>query len=289
MFAEAVAGRIDAAAEAGKTLTPRRVCALTRRRGQRATGPGQREPDGVVESGDWPDRSPGWPAGGDAERRRCRRSGGRSLIGALTDGRMPEEHANCYTRGNRCAGAALWSLVKVDESRADRAAEILRANGAIDLDERARFPGGAQARWAGCESIRAAWRRKRSGRERGLACGIRTPDPLSGLPLTSEPERDDRRRRARSGADGQNSGLCTATRPASTAACGLPGLLLHGRAAPAARLPRQRDANRCRLPDPVSGEWKQRRQHGIDRRRRCRGKSCAAVRLGSTESSGAAS
>jgi len=56
------------------------------------------------------------------------------LIGALTDAGVPEENANYYAETVRRGGALV--TVKVDESRADRAAEIMRVNGAIDLDER---------------------------------------------------------------------------------------------------------------------------------------------------------
>jgi len=56
------------------------------------------------------------------------------LVGSLTEAGVSAQQANYYAETVRRGGAIV--TVKVDESRADRAAEIMRSNGAIDLDER---------------------------------------------------------------------------------------------------------------------------------------------------------
>jgi len=109
------------------------------------------------------------------------------LIGALTDAGVPEEHANYYAETVRRGGAIV--TVKVDESRADRAAEIMRANGAIDLDER--VSRWREAGWDGWNPAAPPYTAEEAERERRLY-GTHS-DPLSGLPLTSEPDRDNRR------------------------------------------------------------------------------------------------
>jgi uncharacterized membrane protein len=109
------------------------------------------------------------------------------LIGALTEAGVPEEHANYYAETVRRGGAIV--TVKVDESRADRAAAIMRANGAIDLD--ARVSRWREAGWDGWDPSAPPYTAEEAERERRLY-GTHS-DPLSGLPLTSEPERDNRR------------------------------------------------------------------------------------------------
>ena len=109
------------------------------------------------------------------------------LIGALTDAGVPEEHANYYAETVRRGGALV--TVKVDESRADRAAEIMRVNGAIDLDER--VSRWREAGWEGWNPSAPPYTADEAEHERRLY-GTHS-DPLSGLPLTSEPERDNRR------------------------------------------------------------------------------------------------
>jgi uncharacterized membrane protein len=109
------------------------------------------------------------------------------LIGALTEAGVPEEHANYYAETLRRGGAIV--TVKVDESRADRAAEIMRANGAIDLDER--VSRWREAGWEGWNPSAPPYTAEEAERERRLH-GAHA-DPLSGLPLTSDPLRDNRR------------------------------------------------------------------------------------------------
>jgi len=109
------------------------------------------------------------------------------LIGSLTEAGVSPEQANYYAETVRRGGAIV--TVKVDESRADRAAEIMRANGAIDLDERvARW---REAGWEGWDPTARPYTAEEAERERRLY-GTHA-DPLSGLPLTSQPARDNRR------------------------------------------------------------------------------------------------
>ena len=109
------------------------------------------------------------------------------LIGTLTDAGVSEEHANYYAETVRRGGAIV--TVKVDESRADRAAEIMRANGAIDLDER--VSRWREAGWEGWDPSAPPYTAEEAERERRLY-GTHA-DPLSGLPLTTSPSRDNRK------------------------------------------------------------------------------------------------
>ena len=109
------------------------------------------------------------------------------LIGALTEAGVPEEHAHYYAETLRRGGAIV--TVKVDESRADRAAQILRSNGAIDLDER--VSRWREAGWEGWNPSAPPYTAEEAERERRLY-GTHA-DPLSGLPLTKNPARDNRR------------------------------------------------------------------------------------------------
>jgi uncharacterized protein (TIGR02271 family) len=57
------------------------------------------------------------------------------IIGALTDLGVPEEDAHYYAEGVRRGGVLV--TVATDDANADRAAEIMRRHGAVDIDERA--------------------------------------------------------------------------------------------------------------------------------------------------------
>jgi stress response protein YsnF len=59
----------------------------------------------------------------------------RGIIGALTDLGVPEEDAHYYAEGVRRGGVLV--TVATDDATADRAAEIMRRYGAVDIDERA--------------------------------------------------------------------------------------------------------------------------------------------------------
>jgi hypothetical protein len=109
------------------------------------------------------------------------------LVGALTEAGVSPEHANYYAETVRRGGAIV--TVKVDESRADRAAEIMRANGAIDLDER--VSRWRDAGWEGWDPSAPPYTAEEAERERRLY-GTHA-DALSGLPLTQDPARDNRR------------------------------------------------------------------------------------------------
>ena len=109
------------------------------------------------------------------------------VIGALTDEGVPEKHAMYYAEAVRRGGALL--TVRADGVRADRAAEILRANGGIDIDERAsRWRDNG---WTGGDGSARPYTVEEAENERRLY-GMHA-DPLTGLPLTLDPEGDNRR------------------------------------------------------------------------------------------------
>jgi hypothetical protein len=109
------------------------------------------------------------------------------LIGALTRAGIPDEHAGYYAETVRRGGALV--SIRADESRADRAGEILRENGAIDLDQR--VMRWKDAGWRGWDGSAKPYTAEEAERERRLY-GTHS-DPLTGLPLTSDPEGDTRR------------------------------------------------------------------------------------------------
>jgi uncharacterized protein (TIGR02271 family) len=57
------------------------------------------------------------------------------IVGALTDIGVPEEDAHYYAEGVRRGGVLV--TVATDDATADRAAEIMRSHGAVDIDQRA--------------------------------------------------------------------------------------------------------------------------------------------------------
>jgi hypothetical protein len=109
------------------------------------------------------------------------------LIGALTHSGVPKEHATFYAESIRRGGALV--TLRADESRAKRAAEILRKRGAIDLDER--VMRWRDSGWRGWNSSAKPFTPEEAERERRLY-GTHS-DPLTGLPLTSDPDGDNRR------------------------------------------------------------------------------------------------
>src|SRR5262252_4834314 len=109
------------------------------------------------------------------------------LIGALIHSGVPQEHAGYYAESVRRGGALV--TLRVDESRAERAAEILRNRGAIDLDER--VMRWRDSGWRGWNSSAKPFTPEEAERERRLY-GTHS-DPLTGLPLTSDPDGDNRR------------------------------------------------------------------------------------------------
>lgn len=110
-----------------------------------------------------------------------------SLIGALAEEGIPEEHASYYAEAVRRGGALV--TVRADEVRADRAEEILRYCGGIDIHERAaRWRDNG---WTGWDGSARPYTVEEAEHERRLY-GTHA-DPLSGLPLTLDPEGENRR------------------------------------------------------------------------------------------------
>jgi len=109
------------------------------------------------------------------------------LIGALTDAGVPEEHAGFYAESIR-RGGTLVTLC-ADESRAERAAQIMRENGAIDLDQR--VSRWREEGWTSWDPAAPPYSPEEAERERRVY-GTHA-DPLTGLPSTSEPDRESRR------------------------------------------------------------------------------------------------
>lgn len=109
------------------------------------------------------------------------------LIGALTEEGIPEEHATYYAEAVRRGGALV--TVRADDVRADRAAELLRANHGIDIAARA--SRWREAGWTGWDASAPPYTIEEAERERRLH-GMHA-DPLSGLPLTRDPVGDNRR------------------------------------------------------------------------------------------------
>jgi uncharacterized membrane protein len=109
------------------------------------------------------------------------------LIGALTGEGIPEEHASYYAEAVRRGGAIV--TVRADEARADRAAEFMLMNGGIDIDERA--ARWRDTGWNGFDGSARPYTVEEAEQERRLY-GMHA-DPLSGLPLTLDPEGDNRR------------------------------------------------------------------------------------------------
>jgi len=109
------------------------------------------------------------------------------LIGTLTDAGIPEEHASYFAECLRRGGALV--TVKADETRSNRVSEIMRANGAIDLETR--VLRWREAGWEGWNEAALPYTREEAERERRVY-GTHA-DPLTGLPSTNDPELDNRR------------------------------------------------------------------------------------------------
>ena len=109
------------------------------------------------------------------------------LVGALTGEGVPEEHALYYAEAVRRGGALV--AVRTEEVRADRAAEIIRAHGGIDIEERA--SRWREAGWTGSDTLTPPYTKEEAERER-RHYGTHA-DPLTGLPSTTDPEGDNRR------------------------------------------------------------------------------------------------
>jgi hypothetical protein len=112
---------------------------------------------------------------------------GGDLIRTLTNDDIPEEHARHLAEIVRRGGALV--TVKADDTRADRATEIMRANDAVDLG--ARVMRWRESGWEGWNAESLPYTPEEAERERRLY-GTHA-DPLTGLPLTSTPELDNQR------------------------------------------------------------------------------------------------
>lgn len=109
------------------------------------------------------------------------------LIGALTEAGVPEERAGYYAESVRRGGALV--TIKADDARAELAEDILRKNGAFDIDERvARWRDSG---WEGWDPSARPYTQSEAERERN-EYGVHA-DPLSGLPPSRDPVRDNRR------------------------------------------------------------------------------------------------
>ena len=109
------------------------------------------------------------------------------LIGALTEAGVPEDHASFYAESVRRGGTLV--TVRADSARAERAAEIMRDHGAVDLD--ARVSRWRENGWNGWVASGLPYTVEEAERERRLYG--EHADPLTGLPMTGEPERDSQR------------------------------------------------------------------------------------------------
>jgi hypothetical protein len=109
------------------------------------------------------------------------------LVGSLTASGVSKEYANYYGESVRRGGALV--TVRAGEPRAERATEIMRESGAIDIDQR--ISRWRESGWTGWDPSAAPYTREEAERERRLY-GTHA-DPLSGLPSTADPERENRR------------------------------------------------------------------------------------------------
>lgn len=109
------------------------------------------------------------------------------LLAGLTSAGVPEEHAGYYVETIRRGGAVVTLLA--DDTRAERAAQIMRENGAIDIDQR--VTRWRESGWTGWDAAALPYTREEAERERRVY-GAHS-DSLTGLPTSSSPERDSRR------------------------------------------------------------------------------------------------
>jgi len=108
------------------------------------------------------------------------------LIGGLTDMGVSHEHAEYYSESVRRGGALV--TVRADESRAERAAEIMREHGAIDIDRR--VERWRETGWQGYDANAQPYSRDQIDRDRGLY--QQTSDSTTGNPMPRSFDYDDR-------------------------------------------------------------------------------------------------
>jgi hypothetical protein len=117
------------------------------------------------------------------------------LIGGLTDMGVPQSDAEYYAEAVRRGGALV--TVRADDRRADRAAEIMRAHGAIDIERRAER--WRERGWTGFDANAREYTPAdlaheedlygERSRETGLASGASTGGPVTSGPGGSIPDR----------------------------------------------------------------------------------------------------
>jgi hypothetical protein len=86
------------------------------------------------------------------------------LIGALTESGVPEEDARYYAEGVRRGDVLV--TVKTDDVHAERAAEILDHDGAVDIDQR--VTGWRSRGWTGYDETAQPYDEEQLRRERSL-------------------------------------------------------------------------------------------------------------------------
>ena len=118
------------------------------------------------------------------------------LIGGLTDMGVSRGDAEYYAEAVRRGGALV--TVRADDARAERAAEIMRNHGAVDIERRAErwrergwtgFDEKAQP-YTAADLAREEDLYGERDRETGLASGASTGGPITSGPGASIPDRD---------------------------------------------------------------------------------------------------
>ena len=130
------------------------------------------------------------------------------LIGGLTDMGVSRADAEYYAEAVRRGGALV--TVRADDARAERAAEIMRSHGAIDIERR--VERWRQGGWSGYDEkaqpyTPADLAREEDlygerDRETGLASGAPTGGPVTSGPGASIPDRDTAGSKADQGTPG---------------------------------------------------------------------------------------
>jgi hypothetical protein len=118
------------------------------------------------------------------------------LIGGLTDMGVSPSDAEYYAEAVRRGGALV--TVRADDARADRAADIMRSHGAIDIERRA--DQWRERGWTGFDEKAQPYTADDLDRDRdlygetdrvtGIASGASTGGPTTGGPGASIPDRE---------------------------------------------------------------------------------------------------
>ena len=108
------------------------------------------------------------------------------LIGGLTDLGVSREHAEYYSESVRRGGALV--TVRADEARAERAADIMREHGAVDIDRR--VERWRETGWSGYDTNAKPYSVEDIDRERSLYA--QTSDGVTGNPMPRTFDSDER-------------------------------------------------------------------------------------------------